>query len=55
MELEVEGVGGVLRKVDSKIYKVPLFDTYGIKHLIDCYGVDVITNPADHPEVESYA
>ena len=55
VELEVEGVGGVKNNVDSKIYKVPVYDIYGVEHTIECYGMDVITTPADPPELESYA
>ena len=53
--LEVEGVGGVKTEVDSKIYKVPVTDIYGIEHTVECYGMDVITSPANPPEPESYA
>ena len=55
VKLEVEVVGGVRSNMDGKAYKVSVYDIYGIEHIIECYGIDVITNPADPPEVESYA
>ena len=51
----MEGIGGEINKVDSKIFQVPIKDKFGQEHVIECYGMDVIATPTKPPEKDSYA
>merc|ERR1711895_7726 len=54
VKLIVEGIEGETKKVDSKIFQVPIKDKFGQEHVIECYGMDVIATPTKLPEKDSY-
>merc|ERR1712082_578149 len=54
IELVVEGIGGEINKVDSKIFQVPIKDKFGQEHVNECYGMNVIATPTKPPDKDSY-
>ena len=54
VNLVTEGFGGSEVKFQTFVYQVPVYDKFGNRHLLCCYGTDKITSGAVPPEKVSY-
>ena len=54
MQLDVEGMGGKETFYETKLYTVPIYDKYGVRHELPCYGMETISSVAPPPETRSY-
>ena len=55
LHLEVEGMYGEVFRVESKVYEVPVREDNNKIHVLECYGVNVISRPVGLPDTNSYA
>ena len=54
VQLVVEGMGGKETFYETKLYTVPIYDKYGVRHELPCYGMETISSVAPPPETRSY-
>ncbi len=51
--LSLEGINGT-KRVESRIYEVPIRDKMGVLHYITCYGLDEIASDCEVPAASEY-
>ena len=54
VHLEVERMCGELTQVDSKVYRVPVKEDNNQVHVLECFGVNIITKQATLPDAKTY-
>ena len=53
VDLVTEGFGGTEVMIQTSVYQVPIYDKFGKRHLLSCYGTDKITSGAVPPSTDS--